>query len=264
MSRKFRSLSRRGFTLAEILVVIVLGSVIAAALYQVLVYQQRFYRSQRAAIAQHDALRLAAAVLTADLMEASGTGGDFVTIEPDELSLRSPTGFAIVCDVDTASGRLGVFDVEGRVNASAGDSLLVYHPAGWQVHAVQALEAADVGSLSCPYTSGPSLERVVQVSGSITGVLTGAPVRAFHRYTYRLEEDGGSWWMAREDASDTEILAGPFSGGGSGLTFSYLDEAGDPTTDPTRIARLDLTLVAEDPGAMRNDTLRASVRPRNQ
>ncbi|UCC71236.1 MAG: prepilin-type N-terminal cleavage/methylation domain-containing protein [Gemmatimonadota bacterium] len=252
-----------GFTLAEMLVVIVLGSVIAGVLYQVLVYQQRLYSQERAATYRHDALRLANAVLTADLMEASASEGDFVVTSPDSLSLRSPVGFGIVCAVDSAGGKLGLFNVEGRVASLEGDSLLIYHPNGWLVRPRQA-DSEEASSLPCYYAGGPSVELVVRVTGTIIGVPVGAPVRAFHRYTYKLEQEGASWWLARTDASGSEILAGPFDGEGNGLSFAYIDAAGQATTDPARVARFGLTLVAESGPFERLDTLTSSVRPRNQ
>jgi prepilin-type N-terminal cleavage/methylation domain-containing protein len=258
---KSRRRRQRGFTLAETLVVIVLGAVVAAALYQVLVFQQRFYSTERRAIARQDALRLASSVLTAELMEASSPGGDFGPLETDSLSLRSPVGFAIVCAVDSPSALLGLFNVTGRVSAS--DSLLIYHPDGWLVRGVQA-PPSETGVLSCPYTGGPTIEQVVRVAGSITGVPVGAPVRAFHRYTYRLEQEGSRWWLARSDGNVTDLLAGPFSGDGSGLSFTYLDSLGQSTTNPTRVARVDLALVAVSAGAQsETDTLTATIRPRN-
>lgn len=255
---------QRGFTLAEILVVIVLGTVVVASLYQVLVYQQRLYTRERAATYRQDALRLANAVLTGDLMEASASEGDFVALEPDSLSLRSPVGLAIVCAVDSSSGRLGVFHIEGRVLDSEGDSLLIYHPDGWLVTEAADVDSEGIGGLECPYAAGPSTEKAIHVGGSLIGVPAGAPLRAFHRYTYVLEEEDGSWWLARADASGTEILAGPFVGDGSGMVFAYFDAAGAPTTDPARVARLDVMLVAESEPYDRLDTLTTSVRPRNQ
>jgi prepilin-type N-terminal cleavage/methylation domain-containing protein len=252
---------RSGFTLAEILVVIVLGTAVAAALYQVLVHQQRLYTHERAATYRHDALRLANAVLTADLMEASASEGDFVATSPDSLSLRSPVGFGIACVVDSAAGKLGLFNVQGRMASLAGDSLLIYHPNGWLV---RTRGSDDSSSLSCPYSGGPAVELVIHVSGSLTGVPAGAPVRAFHRYTYSLEESRDDWWLARTDAEGTQVLAGPFTGDGTGLTFAYFDAAGEPTTNPARVARLDLMLVAESEPYERLDTLTSSVRPRNQ
>ncbi|MGD2215236.1 MAG: prepilin-type N-terminal cleavage/methylation domain-containing protein [Gemmatimonadales bacterium] len=254
---------RRGFTLAELLVVIVLGSVVAAALYQVLIYQQRLYTHERSTTYRHDALRLANAVLSADLREASATQGDFLATSPDSLSLRSPVGFGIACAVDSGGGKLGLFNLQGRMATLDGDSLLIYHPNGWLMR-VREAESEEASSLNCPYSGGPAVELVIRVSGSLTGIPAGAPVRAFHRYTYRLEENRDDWWLTRSDGNTTEILVGPFSGDGTGLSFAYFDAAGQTTADPASVARVQLTLVAESDPYEELDTLTSTVRPRNQ
>lgn len=255
----------RGFTLVELLVVMTLGTMIAVALFQVMRFQQRIYREQRATASRHDALRLASSVLALDLLEASGREGDFASLGTDNITIRSPVGFAVVCAVDPSNKKLGLFDVSGRVNTTVGDSLLLYHPNGWLVRAIQDVDPQGASSLTCPYGAGPSIEMTLRVDGSVTGVPVGAPVRAFRRHTYRLEQDRGSWWLARDDGSGAEILAGPFSGDGSGLAFAYFTEDGQPTTDPARVARVDLTLVAVSGNiSAKSDTLTASIRPRNQ
>jgi hypothetical protein len=160
---------------------------------------------------------------------------------------------------------LGLFDVTGRVSASAGDSLLLFHPAGWLVRAVEEINPSSAASLACPYSAGPAIQMSVRVHASVAGVPVGAPIRAFHTYTYRLEQEGDSWWLARLDGVGSELLAGPFSAGTSGLQFAYVDSAGQTTTDPARVARVDFALVAENGSiSTRRDTLTLSVRPRNQ
>ncbi len=105
----------------------------------------------------------------------------------------------------------------------------------------------------------------MSITGSISGVPVGAPIRAFHRYTYRLQQDEGAWWLARDDGSNVDLLAGPFAGDGSGLAFVYRDELGQETSDPARLVRLDMRLVSQVPGGIQDrDTLTATVRLRNQ
>lgn len=254
-----------GFSMAEMLVVIILGSIVAGALYQVLIVQERLYTGGRVATVRHDALRLAASVLSADLMEASASENDFDKLESDQLSLRSPVGFGIACGIDSIGSRISVIGAEGRFSASGGDSLLIYHPDGWLVRGADVRAPTAEPGPGCGYMGGPAAQWTVMVDGSIVGVPVGAPIRAFHRWTYRLEQDGEAWWLARDDGVSTDLLAGPFVGDGSGLSFVYLDENGQVTDDPARLVRLDLTLVAQVPGGIQaRDTLTATVRLRNQ
>jgi type II secretory pathway pseudopilin PulG len=254
-----------GFTLVELTIFLVLAGFIAAGFLQVLRYQQRAYRHERATVARHDALRLAGSVLAADLMEANGTDGDFAALGPDSITVRSPVGFGIICATDPSGKTLGLIDLTGRISAAADDSVLIYRPDGWLVRAPAEVNPAS-SSLTCPYGDGFAPEAILRVAGSsIDSVPVGAPLRAFHSYTYRLVQEGSSWWLARDDGTVAEVLAGPFSGDSLGLAFSYFDTSGQPTVDPALVARVDLNMVAVSGAASaRRDTLVASVRPRNQ
>jgi prepilin-type N-terminal cleavage/methylation domain-containing protein len=261
----------RGFTLVEMLVVVVLGTVVAAGLYRVLTTQQRAVRHQNEVASVHDVFRVAAAVLAADLREANPADGDLGGLSPETLSVRSPVGFAVVCAVDTVNARLGLVGVRGRVDATPGDSLLVYRPAGWIVRAVTAVDPGGLPPLACPYAGGPPLERTVRVAGSVSGVPVGAPARAFRRTAYHLAQDAGFWWLARTDPGGTEPLVGPTAPGG--LLFLYVDTLEQPAASVAAVARVDVRLVARSragsgglAGAGRplEDTLWVRVRTRNR
>lgn len=265
LSRRGGPEGQAGFTLVEVLIYLAIATLVAGGLYQVLIFQQRAYRHEGAAIERQDALRLGAAVLAADLMEASVSEGDLAALGADSLVVRSPVGFAIVCAADSTNDTLALFDVAGRMSAQAGDSLLIYRPGGWLVRAIETLNPNDAAALDCPYSSGPAAELRLEVGGSVNGVPVGAPARAFHRYVYRLVQDGGGWWLARDDGDGPEILVGPFDGTGSGLAFSYLDGDGQVTGNPSQVARIDMRLVAlAGTSGKRADTLAVSVRPRNR
>ncbi len=256
---------RQGFSLAELIVVIALGTVVSMALYRTLVVHQRFYRQQGAVNTTQDALRLAWSVLAADLLEANAGEGDFGFIAPESVQVRSPVGFAIVCDMDNVERTLGLFNVQGRVSVVEGDSLLIYDPAGWVVRKITVENHGGGKPLSCPYAGGPSLQKRIRIDTPAPGVRVGSPIRAFHRYTYKLEREGDSWWLARADGARTEILAGPFSEGSSGLAFAYFDSLGQSTTNAADVARVDLTLVAVSPlASSKRDSLGISAGLRNQ
>ncbi len=244
--------------------VFTIGAIIATAIYRTLGAQQGLYREQKIAIAQHDALRLAGTILMTSLLEASGSDGDFNFLEDDSVGVRSPVGFAVVCSKDDGSRTIGLFDLHGRVGTTASDSLLVYTNSGWVVRGVEE-ENPSSPSLSCPYSSGPTIQKTLRVDDSVDDIPIGAPIRAFHNYTYRLDRDGSEWWLARDDGTAPELLAGPFNGDGSGLSFTYLDSLGAATTDPAAVRRVDLMLVtAVQPPSDRVDSLTLSASMRNQ
>lgn len=251
----------RGFTLIEVIIALTIASVVAAAIYGALYSQQRFYRKQRTITTTHDALRLASATLMTSLMEAASGDGDFSAIEPDSIGVRVPVGFAIVCATDPVTRSLGLTDVHGRISATGGDSLLIYNAGNW---IVRAIDGAATVVLACAYSGGASIQGAIRVDGPIDTVPIGAPIRAFHRYTYRLVQDGDEWWLARGDGNRTDVLSGPFLGDGTGLGFVYRDSVGQVTIDPALVSRVELTVAAEGSSASApDDSLSLSTSIRN-
>ena len=263
MTHRQRLSQRRGFTFVELAIVLLLTAVIASSLYRVLVWQHQFYRDQQATSARFDALRLGSRVLESALIEANASEGDFIAIGSDSVRVRSPVGFAIVCAADTASNTIGLINTTGLISSQPGDSVLIYRPSGWLVRKVVALDPA-TPVLACPYSSGPTVQLKVRLDGSVADVPIGAPLRSFHVYTYRLDEDRNSWWLARDDGSASEILAGPFEGDSSGLSFAYLDTLEQATSNPALVARVDLILAAATRVSTDVDTLDLSVGVRNR
>ena len=176
--------------------------------------------------------------------------------------LRSPTGFAILCDRDPSDRRIAITEVTGAGYASSSDTLLIYHPNGWLVRAIQDVNPSG-SALRCPYGGGQPPEMTLRVDGPVDGVPVGAPVRAFRRHAYGLAQRETSWWLARDDGRSTWALAGPLAAD-AGIVFAYFDSAGQPTTDPTRVSLVDFRIVAQTAGSGDRDTLTISVRPRNQ
>ena len=79
----------------------------------------------------------------------------------------------------------------------------------------------------------------------VSAIPVGAPVRGFERATYRLYQPAGdtAWYLGVQTAGATiQPFAGPIVE--RGLALSYFDSAGVVTTDPDRVARIDITVRA--------------------
>ena len=90
---------RAGFTLIELIVVTVLGSLVVASALQILIINQRTYTAQSARIQGQQANRAALDILTNELREISGAGGDIVTMTSDSVGIRSMRKFGLTCSV---------------------------------------------------------------------------------------------------------------------------------------------------------------------
>ena len=119
--------ARRGFTLVEMLIVTVLGSLVLLAALQVLITNQRTYTAQNATITGQQSTRMALELLFNELRQVSPQGGDILMMSADSLRVRSMRKFTRTCAVNTVLGVpiLTTLDI-GPVDFAIGDSVFVF------------------------------------------------------------------------------------------------------------------------------------------
>ena len=91
--------ARRGFTLVELLIVIILLGIVGSAITTVVVRQQRFYRGANEILDTRGQIRQAAAILPTELRGMSSAGGDLRAIGPQTLEFNAPIGTSIACQL---------------------------------------------------------------------------------------------------------------------------------------------------------------------
>lgn len=253
--------NRSGFTLVELLVVMVVGMVLLGAAYQSLTIQQRGYRTTSDVVSDQDALRVALAVLEAELREIAtlddGTigGSDLLMISPDSVRVRAPRKLAFVCGPNgvSPSDKSMVVWTEWEM-FSAGDNLMIFLDTDettftddvWDTGVVQSVNNSNATCDTKP--PGASQWKVVMAAHPLTGVLNGAPVRAFEELTYGLFQFDGEWGLGRKKADEDEIkpLVGGLAGPGEGLVLEYLTAGGAATTDVTQVATIRINMTTAD------------------
>jgi len=238
--------SRKGFTLVELLIVVVLGSLILAAALQVLITNQRTYTAQNATITGQQATRMALEVLFTELRSVSPRGGDILMMSTDSLRVRHMRKFGRVCAINTLLGvpYLTVTDI-GNVDFTANDSVFIFADNNERDDDDDAWIEAQVGSPvnagTCPQDA--SLAKVLPFSGqnplfTADSVRVGAPVRSFNTVRFGLTTYSGSPYLGRgEGAAALTPVAGPLRAG-TGLEFVYRDSVGGVTTVPTNVRQI--------------------------
>jgi prepilin-type N-terminal cleavage/methylation domain-containing protein len=231
----------QGFTLAELLVVAVLGAVILGAVFQTLSIQNRTFQRQSAVISAQEASRTALAVLSGELREVSSTGQDLIAASADSVSLRVLRKIGFVCNAGGA-GALSMWEL-GQPFA-AGDSIFVFSQGAdlidpdddaWipgEVTAVtHGVAPAGCGvawpkeTLSGAADGDHDVATLSIASGlSLANVTRGAPARTFDRLTYGRYTLGGEVVLGRRaGAGDAVPLVGPLAAGRRGLRFEFYD-----------------------------------------
>ena len=263
--------SRLGFSLGELLGVLVVGSFLMLAIYQVLVTHSRFYAVGGAQIRGKEMLRSSMELFLGELREISPKGGDLIEMTVNSVTFRSQREFGLVCGTDYRASPPEITVLRVGSWFEAGDSMFVL--AGTETDARNAVWL-DVNVQSVDTTAvcsaGPAQVLGIPGLGSDGDtVRVGAPVRAFESFTYGLYETDSGWHLGRkaQGASDPVLLLGPPLGP-DGATFRYLDRWGRETAADTLVSQIEVTLrydpsLGVGPGGPVSDSVVARVFPRN-
>jgi len=271
-------LTRRGFTLVELLVALVLLAIVSTALYRVLVNNQRLYQAQTQRIDLQQNIRAAETILPAEFRELDAADGDITAMSATSVSIRAMRWLAFTCSPPVLGAALNglVLTIRGgtvgqplffgsRNISLANDSLLIYYDGNQTTRNDDAWAVAKPTATlaqNCT-TGGTGLQLTVNltlppptppaVTSNVVGaIVNGAPVRGFERVTYQLYQPAGdtSWYIGMQPAGATmQPLVGPVLS--NGLSFTYYDSTGAVTALPARVARIDFVVRARTAQAVR-------------
>src|SRR5882762_1237013 len=90
-------LTRRGFTLVELMIAIVLLGIVSTALYKVMLNNQRTFAAQTQRIELQQNIRAAATILPAEFRELDAADGDITAMSATSITIRAMRQLAIVC-----------------------------------------------------------------------------------------------------------------------------------------------------------------------
>ncbi len=234
---------RRGVTIGEMLVYVIIAGVVMMAIYSVMMRQGRGYTRHLASMDADESARDAGAMLAWDLRHAAMAGDQIATFATDSIVLLSVQGVGVVCAKHASQPRYAIWKTGGSMEATSADSAMVYRVATsvWQAAKVTEVNTgAFYGMNSCAWSGSraPDLVMVLGVTTSddTAGIAVGSPVRAFRRVTYKAFTEGGRTWLGRRVGvtGSFEKLTGPLKSSG-GLEFNYFDINGAATTSPTDV-----------------------------
>ena len=262
-------LSRRGTTLAELLIALTMASLVLATATGSLLRQQRTSASLAARGSVMAQLHPATTAVAAQLAQVSPAAGDFVGGEwrDTALEFRAPVAAGISCDVvpgavTLATDAASLVPLGGTLSSPrAGDSLWYYSDAAasWSGRAV-----ADVATAATACVGAGAGAAVRLQLGAADTVPAAVPVRITRQMRIVIYRAGdGSWQLGLREWSDAaralappQPVAGPFLSGASGLRtgFRYFDGMGAELYRDRdaglidRVRRVRLTLVAASRG----------------
>jgi prepilin-type N-terminal cleavage/methylation domain-containing protein len=277
---------RSGFTLVELLIVLVLLGVVGGGLMRMVANQQRFYQGTYDLMDLRSQLRQAEAVLTTDLRGMSSPGGDLVAMTDSSMDFRFTVGSSIACTTPasstiiipptttangntltnwlTAPARFDtayVFDEGANTTSSTDDA--------WQPYEIVSVTAGS--SCNAAYNAQPGYAVLMKTTISPT-IVQGAPIRFVRRAYYSLYQSSNdnNWYLGYMCSScgNTTVspIAGPFNAydptagsGTSGIRITYFDSTGATTASTGSVSRISIVLRGQTRGALNVSGLKRGV-----
>jgi prepilin-type N-terminal cleavage/methylation domain-containing protein len=251
--------NRRGFTLVEILVSLVIMLIVSGAIYQMLNSSQRLSRAQAERVSLQTNVRSGALVVPTELRELStfvGGGDDqndvLEVVDSTDIRYRAMRGIGFVCQAPTTSeiwvaARGAVSPLIGysgyRDPKATRDRLYVFID-GDEITTFDSWLPLSITGVD-PGTCGGAAAIKLTVSPSTVPALPlRTPVRIFEEMQLKLYVNGGKSWLGARSVYTGEAfqpVLGPLTDA-AGLAFQYLDAGGVPTTNLKAIKSIRVTL----------------------
>ena len=267
--------SRRGFTMVELILGLVLTLMVGGVTYEVLLRNQRVSRAQTEHVGLQENVRAGALIIANELREvgydsipplASPTlvagvappllgSTDIVVAEAGRLRYKAMRGLGFLCSLAGNTAIVTRSTVVGIRAPAVGDSVSIYVEGDEDTNTDDAWVNASITGLpnqNCPSGAAGiamTLGYPAWLNGGFTAqVKTGAPVRLFDIMQMQtLVADGQSWLGVRSVTTGEALQAvvGPIvdsTAAEPGLEFTYLDRNGAVTADLKAIRTVGIAL----------------------
>ena len=241
---------RRGQTLAELMVALVLTGLVGTALIRCLLIIRRAADAQVESAGMETALRSAALLGGAELRELGGDSlaPDILQFAAESLTYRATRGSGVACRITPTAVVLdGTLQAGYRQPQAGRDSLQLFvegDPLSRRDDAWLRLPILSVATDSC--RGGPALALGTVVDSALVAsdaIDSLAPVRLYEIMQLKLYTSAGVRWLGARSVSAGESiqpLLGPLASAGFSLTG--LDSTGSPETRPASIRSLRIML----------------------
>jgi prepilin-type N-terminal cleavage/methylation domain-containing protein len=245
--------TRRGFTLVELLVAMILLAIVGGAIIRLLASSQRLSRRQSEQVLLQANVRSGALLIPSELRElsVSATGTDILSMAATDITYRALRTTGAACAVTAGSPgsvRLRRSLYFGyRTLAATRDSLLIFMDANpnlttddrWGSFAVTGAPTAG----TCPDGQPALVVPAIVHADSVAFMQIEAPVRSFEVMQLALFQQDSKYWLgARSVSADPTGVLQPVLGPlrSDGLQLSYLAANGSATTVPAQVRSIEV------------------------
>jgi prepilin-type N-terminal cleavage/methylation domain-containing protein len=245
---------RRGFTLVEVMLALVVTLIVTGAAHNLLLNTQRLTRAQSARVALQSSVRAAALIVANELSELNTVSGgsasqnDVLAAGAHAVTYRAPRGIGIICQTaGPGVVRLARSTFSGHRDPQAGrDEALMFVPGDSATGSEDSWVAVKIAGVATTVAcAGGGLGITLTLSASPSPLLLeeGTPVRVVEPMELRLYHSDGSWWLGARAVNTGEAiqpLAGPLAA--EGFQLEYLDRLYEHATDRSEIRSIRVTI----------------------
>ncbi|HYV97428.1 MAG TPA: type II secretion system protein [Gemmatimonadaceae bacterium] len=273
-------MKRRGFTLQELLIALILAGIVGTLLVKTLTSMQRTTGSQAARVDAAEAARAATYYISSVLREVDASEGDFITANATTLRYRAPRWTGISCTGVTTSGanllvtlkKSQIFSF--RDPSPTLDSLLVFDDVTTSSRSDDVwlyAKLVDTVTAACPDASaGLQLTLIIAAASggntaATSGFTLGSPIRGFQEEELSLYNDGvGNYWLGQSAMSlagtwtAVAQIAGPLTS--NGVSFAFYDTLNSAAATNAAIASVGLTVRSQSQKLARGNSGNTNLR----
>lgn len=214
--------ARRGFTLAELMVTMVIMGIVGIAVTKLFVSQSRFYDQETQLRRARFVSRTATNAALSDLRMVEGTGG-VVSATSTRVTLRVPYALGIACASNGAQTTLSLWPVDSTVYATAGFSGYAWRDSLGNYTYVET--GASVVTDNVAVCTGANVGVLVQgqveavrpplPAGIPAATLVGTPIFLEQQVTYEFKNSVAlpgrvALWRTIVQTGQTDELVAPF------------------------------------------------------
>jgi len=252
------SARRRGFTLVELMIALILMTLVGTVIFKLLNSTQRVSTAQAERMMLQASVRTGALVVPAELRELStSTGGvtDLVHIDTDSITYRAARGVGFTCAVTATQIKLlntTVLPFNAlRAIAPGRDSLLLFVESDsgsaiddvWLRLPISSVAASTCGTATAIAVNTPNFVASLP-GGLLSSVRVGGPVRTDEVMRLKSYASGGQQWLGAASLSGGDAvqpILGPITA--NGFTLEYFTGDGTATTTQSAVRMIQITLI---------------------
>jgi prepilin-type N-terminal cleavage/methylation domain-containing protein len=243
---------RRGFTLVEILIALVIMGVVTGAVLRLLNTSQRLSRAQSEQVSLQSNVRTGSLVVPNELRELNTvlgsldpTQNDVTDADPDGIEYRAMRGLGFVCQAPGATDlRLAKSSWTGlRAPDATRDDLYLFIDGDPDDDGDDSWLQVDLTAVVDSDCGGAPAYRLT--AAAFPAVPLNTPVRLFELMRLELYADvAGEWWLGAQSVSGGEVAPQPMLGPltDDGFALEYLGSDGNPTGNLTAIKSIRVTV----------------------